>query len=414
VSETAILTGTAAATGAPAPAVRPAARTAVSARRVPALTGLRCVIVFVLAEHYLGVVGYPHGLLENIYHAGADVFGAIGLDIFFALSGFLITGILIDSKGARSFFRTFYARRVLRIVPPYYGMLIVLFVLAPAVVPGLRPEFAVSPLQRLYYWGYLSNIGVAVSGWQVLLPYMQHIWSLALEEQFYLIWPLVVFLCSRRRLKLVCGLMLATAPVFRVVIWFLENRHAAGWVLVPSRMDTIAMGALIAILVREPAGLARFARPAGRIAGAALLVILSVFLVGRHYHPDGKYVQLVGLTASAYLAGGILVACLTARHDRWWYRALSSTPFVRLGEYSYVIYLVHFPMTRALTLAGFPPERFGVWFATRLGAMLARAAVLAALSIGTAALSWHLIERPLLTLKKYLPYHYPDERTASA
>src|SRR6185503_15568764 len=125
-------------------------------------------------------------------------YGVWGVDLFFVLSGFLITGILLETKGRPGYFRNFYIRRTLRIVPLYYAVLALLFFVLPI---GMFAQYDASLLQmhsvQGWLWSYLSNyrLGPETS---FSIPYVSHFWSLAVEEHFYLLWPTVILLLSRR------------------------------------------------------------------------------------------------------------------------------------------------------------------------------------------------------------------------
>src|SRR6185369_11811956 len=121
--------------------------------------------------------------------------GWIGVDLFFVLSGFLITGILYDAKARKDYFRNFYARRFLRILPLYYGILALYILVFPriSIVPQRQYQSLVE--HQLWFWTHLSNVSIAIEGYGNQQRGWTHFWSLAVEEQFYLVWPAVVFLC---------------------------------------------------------------------------------------------------------------------------------------------------------------------------------------------------------------------------
>src|SRR2546427_5689081 len=126
----------------------------------------------------------------------------MGVDLFFVLSGFLITGILLDTKGSRHYLRQFHARRVLRIFPLYYAALALFLILLPMLLPGDRVLRDLTA-DSVWYWTYLYNVKVAAAGFTSSSA-LGHFWSLAVEEQFYLIWPIVVLYLARRHLYGAC------------------------------------------------------------------------------------------------------------------------------------------------------------------------------------------------------------------
>src|SRR6266849_4754306 len=178
--------------------------------RVVELDGIRGIaILLVLALHF-GLPVCPPGILHDILGMGWA-----GVDLFFVLSGFLITGILLDSKGKPDYFRRFYLRRVFRILPIYYAYLIVFFHVVPVIAhaTGRLATFEYGRGDEVWYWIYLSNWRHAVNQ----NPHLRHFWSLSIEEQFYIVWPLVVYLMPARILKYVCVAIAISSTLLRFV-----------------------------------------------------------------------------------------------------------------------------------------------------------------------------------------------------
>ena len=160
------------------------ASTEVSSRKhIPALDGVRAVaVLLVICFHFWQVFTYgPYSLVGKI-----AMWGQTGVDLFFVLSGFLITGILLDTKGSPSFLRNFYARRILRIFPLYYATLLTIYLIGPL----FRWSAWVPENQSLWFWTYLQNLPMTFAPGHVAGP--EHFWSLAVEEQFYMVWPFLV------------------------------------------------------------------------------------------------------------------------------------------------------------------------------------------------------------------------------
>src|SRR5213594_314733 len=227
---------------------------------IPALDAVRGVaILLVLIFHFSS---YGHGLapsplfIDRLYYLMSRA-GWIGVDLFFVLSGFLITGILYDAKESDHYFRNFYVRRVLRIFPLYYGALIIFLVVLPWLAPG-NAELQLMKRDAIWYWTYLSNVRTAYNGWPGFGA-IGHFWSLAVEEQFYLIWPVIVLALSRRHLQACCLACIIGALVVRVGLNAKGNETAA-FVLTPARIDALAVGAYLAISARGAAGLNRMSR----------------------------------------------------------------------------------------------------------------------------------------------------------
>ena len=175
---------------------------------LPALDGVRGLAVLgVLLLHFIGNM-QPQDALERAL-VTVTKYGSYGVELFFVLSGFLITGILYDARNKPHYFRNFYMRRLLRIFPLYYGVLALVFLVAPLIPLLQGPTLDYLVERQAWAWLYAVNIYIAKHGdWS--LSYLDHFWSLAIEEHFYLFWPLVVFLLARRP-RLCSGWRLATA-----------------------------------------------------------------------------------------------------------------------------------------------------------------------------------------------------------
>ena len=379
-----------------------------SSTHLPVLDGLRFAVVLVMLSHF-GNFGNPapSAWIQRGFLLTAEL-AFVSLDIFFVLSGFLITRILLDSKGSESYFRTFYARRALRIIPVYYGFLIVWFVVLPGVVSWPPGDLHATPLQHFLYWTLSQNF------WPIFEPFAGpipetsflhatgHLWSLAVEEQFYLLWPLIVHVCSVRTLKRVCLWLMLAAPLFRL-LWVNVpgTDNAAAYVLTPGRMDGIALGALIALAARSAGGIEVYRRWA-RFVAPAMLVTLVILL--RNKVVEGNAVLLtVGLAASVYFSGALVLLSLTATPRSRWHRLLASWPLRSVGRCSYAIYVVHGPLAFALERTGLVRKAsFHEWIAAPLGAELAYSATLITMCICAGTISWHLYERPMLSLRRFV------------
>src|SRR5687767_2907742 len=165
---------------------------------IPALDGLRGIAIILVMLHHFTYYRPNSGIDAQI--ASVLFFGWAGVDLFFVLSGFLITGILLDTRDSKRYFSTFYARRTLRIFPLYYLVLLLAFVVLPKF-PALHPVLLgqVGPVDlppQWPYWLYLTNFSIADGGW--VHGWVDVAWSLAIEEQFYLVWPLMIWLCPPR------------------------------------------------------------------------------------------------------------------------------------------------------------------------------------------------------------------------
>jgi peptidoglycan/LPS O-acetylase OafA/YrhL len=237
--------------------------------RIPALDGVRGTAILLVLFFHLNLlrsITTEHaldGFASRILTAGW-----CGVDLFFVLSGFLITRILYQAKESDRYFTNFDLRRTLRIFPLYYAVLALTFVIIPHLPSGLIPpenleRWARIEANPLWYWFFLSNFSTAMAGnWGHGI--LDVTWSLAIEEQFYLLWPWVVYRFDRRRLLQVCGLVFVTALITRGVMTIAGMSPISVYVLTPARLDVLAAGAFVALIVAGEGGV-RSLYPAKRI-----------------------------------------------------------------------------------------------------------------------------------------------------
>jgi len=365
---------------------------------VPLLDGVRGLAVLLLLSHQLVLDVLPDAgaptsdrLLDRLMQPGW-----IGVQLFFVLSGFLITGVLLDTKGRGGYFRSFYGRRVLRIFPLYYLLLVVLSFVLPRlghVPPLLQADPRAMPLA----WIYLSN-------WTLTVPApIGHCWSLAVEEQFYLVWPFVVAALSAPRLLCFCFVLAALALAFRIGVWTLGLSPEIAYQNTFARMDALALGAAGAILLRDPAAVARWApglRRALLVAGVAV-AIAAILGLAR----TGPVTQIAGYSLLA-ISFALLIAVGVFEQAAGGGRisaALSARPLRLFGKYSYAIYIIHLPLhifVSKVLLADVVAFRGE---GRHLAIQLAYAIVMTGVLLALAMLSYHLFEKHFLKLKRYFP-----------
>ncbi len=298
--------------------------------------------------------------------------GWIGVDLFFVISGYLITSILLAAKAQPHYYRNFYARRGLRIWPLYYLLLFYVFVLSPHLGPWCDQRIDFSLFKWQYYVFYVQNLELARLGSFALVI----TWSLCVEEQFYLVWPFIVRLFSRRGLIALLVAVAAAGTPFRLFLHYITSSF--GFFFTFARLDAIAIGALVAL---RP----RWFRYAWLAAPWALWSL---------YREDFVTVYL----ALALTFGGLVSYAVTHRN-----RFLASRPMRHLGRISYGIYIWH-PIVFLLYMATpfyTVPARFGItWGPFHI-------AMQCALTIVAGTLSWKLIEQPVLGLKRYFEHQAP-------
>jgi peptidoglycan/LPS O-acetylase OafA/YrhL len=363
---------------------------------IPALDGIRgLAILLVLIHHYgnsangMGV-DYPLPFVRDLAWMTVDI-GWMGVDLFFVLSGFLITGILYEAKGTDKYFKNFYIRRALRIFPLYYaaiGFIILLKVFWP---DGGSWGTASAWWQALYATNFLIIFqGDEAAG------ILAHYWSLAIEEHFYLMWPLLVFLGSRRQIMGAAVAVVVGAIVVRLLLFAYDAPLSAAYVLTFAKMDSLAVGALVALAARGHQGLAPLVGPARIVLAAGLAALTAIVLVGGG-ESDGLLFRTFGYTVVSLTCGAIIVVGLTTR---WLDALLAIRPLTWLGKYSYGLYVWH-PITNVIVFYTSVRGLFGSPDTGRLNSLLVLGTALA-LTFIVAWLSYNLFEKRFLALKDRL------------
>lgn len=369
---------------------------------LPALDGVRgLAILGVLLFHFLAPTD-PKGPIEGAI-TWLFSYGSLGVDLFFILSGFLITGILYDSRADPYYFRNFYMRRVLRIFPLYYGVLAVVFFAVPAIPALHGSEIAELRNHQAWAWLYGVNIYLAIHGSWAALSYITHFWSLAIEEQFYLVWPLVVWLLAARpRLFLTFSLAAAiTSFASRIAASLLGVSLIATTVLTPFQLDSLAIGAFIAVYVRQPdaeAGARRIIFPL-TLTGIGLLLLQYAV---RHFSGYGNAVEPLRSGAFHLLLAALLLKALGAPISSGWSRFFRSRPMTALGKYSYGLYVYHHFFSHYFIAHGTELALASV-IGSRIAALAIQAVGGMAASMIIAWLSYEYFEKFFLQLKRFWP-----------
>ena len=348
------------------------------------LDGLRALAVLaVLWTHYLPQEYWLFGVY----------WGGYGVRLFFVLSGFLITTILLHGRrsvhqGQQRWsvvLRHFYYRRFLRLCPLYYATL--------AVTALLN----IAPVRETLAWHlpYLSNVYFALRG--AFHGPVAHLWSLAVEEQFYLVWPWLIFFVPERWLLSTFCLCIGAAPLFRLLGTLVGVSPVALWVLTPSFLDMLCLGALLAYLrtpQAAPSGTEKTIRTIFLVTGVPLTVVCQL---APHIGANSGSVALVGDTAKG-LVFAWLVATAAEGFTGVVGKMLASPPLVYLGKISYGIYLLHpFMSAMALTI-------LHAWGLANAPSDLALAVVATVATLLVATASWQVFEKPLNDLKRFFPY----------
>lgn len=345
------------------------------------LDGLRALAVCaVLWTHYLPEEYWLFGIY----------WGGYGVRLFFVLSGFLITGILLKSRqhiiqGQQCFtftLRQFYIRRFLRIFPLYYTTL------------AVAAFMAIPPVNETIAWHipYLSNIYFALRG--RFHGDVGHLWSLAVEEQFYLLWPWIILLLPKHLLWMTIIIFISIAPLFRLICTTLGINQVAIWVLAPNAFDALCLGALLAYRSFHADELRIFKKHhVSFFLALGILTTIALQIV--------PFIDASGLIVSAVTDTGrgllftALVAAAAHGFKGWVGKALESEPVVYVGKISYGIYLIH------AFVPGIAHRIFDRFGFECCSSPLPIAVFSTVATLVIAAISWQVLEKPMNNLKRF-------------
>lgn len=375
---------------------------------MPTLDGYRGIAILLVLLHHSfrgGLEDRSLNLLDVVW-VKVYSFGWCGVDAFFVLSGFLITGILLDTGERPHYFRNFYARRLLRIFPVYYGTLFILFVLLYPLLNGYEFYDRLESYQS-WYWLYLENWELTFHPRFEISP-IAHFWSLAVEEQFYLIWPLVVYLVPGRFLGWLVGILFLCPPLVRNAILlthpFTDSLLQIFYYNTLSRVDALACGAAIALLMRRERWRLWLLRLSPLVAILTSSIIGIIWILPERFEPDRPVVPSIGYSLLAICFASVLVSSLAAAENNPLVRFLNWSPLRKLGRISYGFYVYHLPIM--FILRGRLPASINNSYALGDLFLMFCCGVLALM---VSLLSWYCLEQPILKLKGYFPTRELEE-----
>jgi peptidoglycan/LPS O-acetylase OafA/YrhL len=369
---------------------------------VRSLDGIRgLAILLVLVDHLFWAnnsTGSP--FLDVLAQLRGSAY--CGVNLFFALSGFLITGILLDTLDDPHYFMTFYARRTLRIFPLYYGFLAVLLLLT-------RPLHFIWSGWQYYFLTYTQNLAI----WRLGVPLdigpfnIVHFWSLQVEEQFYLLWPLIVYRLrhpeSLARLALVACIAILAVRIFLIAMGahhpafqFRNLTYTATF----SSADNILFGCCLCALLRTR-WRDTVLRLAPRVFAASAAILLATFILcGGLDNPASRFIPTFGYSVIAITCTAMIA--LTQQQGSIAQRLFESDLLGFFGKYSYGIYVFHYSIAGWLTrpIRQYLNDAQG----SKLVSVVAGAIVVGVLSVLIAVVSYHLYEMPFLRMKRFFRY----------
>jgi peptidoglycan/LPS O-acetylase OafA/YrhL len=347
-----------------------------------------------LLERETGAAAYAFGRVAQM--------GWVGVQLFFVLSGFLITGILLDSRRAGNYFRGFYARRALRILPLYFAVLTVAFVVLP-MIGILPPLIAADRPHQWWLWLYLSNWASLLGEGSKAFP---HFWSLAVEEQFYLVWPwLILSRTPDQCIRLCVGIALTSLVLRCGLAW----KGAASDLIYENslcRMDALVLGGAAAAALRSSS----WSQSLFKMRKSLLAWSIGTALLGagltRGFWTGTVAGETIGYTFASVMFVLLLlaVACADIAGTSHWASAFRARPLRSIGKYSYAMYVLHKPMHDYL---GKPlVAALKLDLSRSVPGSVAYIIVGILVTFAAAVASWHLFEKHFLRMKRFFAPKY--------
>jgi peptidoglycan/LPS O-acetylase OafA/YrhL len=363
--------------------------------RIPELDGLRGIAVLMVLGYHL----FGYSMLRESWTGIARMSmlvtmpGWLGVDLFFVLSGFLITGILLDTRGDDRYLRNFYARRALRIFPLYYTVLLIIVLC-----------YRNSGSYALLSFFYLSNLAPLFA-----TPMVNGVmWSLSVEEHFYMVWPFLVGRLRRRAFVWVPITICIAEPVIRGLAYgHVSDVYVYTWF----RLDGLAYGALAACFVRSSWYTARNATRVAAIGAIAGLLLMAAGAPFGILHRENAFGYALQYTPMHLIFTATVIYAAT-RSGAGWLAVLRSRPLEICADFSYCIYLTHALLMDAYDAS---VQTFHIALpASAFGRISLRAFIVTVACFGVAAISRRFLELPVLQLKRYFQPGALDRKYAHA
>ena len=291
------------------------------------LDGVRAIaVIMVMFYHFFKDVDVHHDML--ILVKKMSLFGKTGVSLFFVLSGFLITRILLNTKKNDSYFKSFYIKRVLRIFPLYYFFLMIYYFVVPCFLNQSFADFS----QQIWYWTFMQNFALTFD-WNNVGPI--HYWSLSVEEHFYLFWPLIIYYCSLKNIK---WAILSLCVISFVVRFILIENHIEESLFTFARFDELAIGSFLAILELEKKLVTENLRK--------FITVFIIFLIPLIYISlnNGNYSLLESCARYLVLAmvyGSFVAIAIVIEPNNFLKKALDSSALKSIGKISFGLYVYH-------------------------------------------------------------------------
>jgi len=375
----------------------------VNSKHIPILDGIRAYAVLMVCMLHFFQVDESR-LYEANHFLGMFMFkfsqiGLRGVELFFILSGFLITGILLESKKSPYYFTTFYARRFLRIFPLYYFVLAVSFFVLPHIL--IIDTAGQDVIQKQsWLWTYTSNLSgfFGQGNWDASLnfPSFGHFLSLSVEEHFYIFWPLLFYFASEKWLPRIMWTIVAISAFSTLFVFFEgDSIPILRWSTIRCS-GVLSLGGLIAWYMRNPPEFEKI----NRISCKVILPLAILFLLANILPRQSKFHDLVTFFTSVLFFGTILVVTLNG--DKITNSFFNHKPLFFIGKISYGIYVYHGMLRPYFKVYVY--ENLHLVIRNTIIASTIYTIICTAISVLLAWISWTLIESPILGFKTRFKY----------
>ena len=355
---------------------------------IPALDGIRGLAILSVTIYRFGNEsihqGITTGLMAKMIEAAES-----GVDLFFVLSGFLITGVLLDAKARPHFFRNFFIRRSLRIFPLYFASLAIFLFLVPLAF-GSKQPFPEGYANQAYLWTYLTNIKISVSNsW--CFGYLGHFWSLAVEEHFYLAWPMLVYLLSVKQVFQFSILLAILSVLSRLVFSLCYDNEAALLTFTAFRCEGLLFGGAIAARLR-------MGETSPAIRWGALCGLVSFGLFSLAIAMNGERLPISLHTFISLFCASLLLLLLTAKRDSLLANSFELSFLRLLGKYSYAMYVFQSPII-PVTANWISLSILIKYIGNGQAASVSYVVIMFSITLLLAMISWYVLEKPILQLR---------------
>jgi len=366
-------------------------------KHIKVLDGIRgWAIIFVMLYHFTIPFQQSIGLNSvDFIFAKFLQMGWVGVDLFFVMSGFLITNILLSTQSKPNYYKNFYVRRILRIFPLYYGMLLILLIVMPAISDSFASKTATMQANSFWFWTYLVNWKVASLG--TFADFQSgYMWSLAVEEQFYIVWPLIVHLFRNNLIK-ASSVLLFTSLLLKIWLLFYGASGTTIYTMTITHLDGLLLGSIFGSLYFHKKITSSLITQVGYFAVFASIGCVTLIITSGAFIFYSSLVGSIGVTFISIIFTYILLKAVRAEINT----SLLTQPLViKCGQLCYGLYLLHQPIAILVNEKLISSTSF-VLNGSYIPTVILSSLICFVISLIVASVSYKLFELPLLKLKKY-------------